>query len=63
MIVDVDHPTRGRMSIPGSPIRMSASPTEVTRAPLLGEHNAEVLGKVCGLGADELAKLKAEGVI
>ena len=40
-----------------------ASSTEVTRATLLGEHNAEVFGKVCVLGADELAKLKAEGVI
>ena len=46
-----------------APIRLSASSTEVTRAPLLGEHNAEVLGKVCGLGADELATLKADGVI
>lgn len=63
MIVDVEHPTRGRMATPASPIRLSASSTEVTRAPLLGEHNAEVLGKVCGLGADDLAQLKADGVI
>jgi formyl-CoA transferase len=63
MIVDVEHPVRGRMPIPASPIRLSASSTEVTRAPLLGEHNAEVLGKVCGLGAEELATLKADGVI
>ena len=63
MIVDVEHPTRGRMPTPGSPIRLSASSTEVTRAPLLGEHNAEILGKVCGVGAEELAKLKADGVI
>jgi len=26
----------------------------------LGEHNAEILGKVCGPGAEELAKLKAD---
>jgi formyl-CoA transferase len=63
MIVDVEHPKRGRMSLPASPIRMSASSTEVTRAPLLGEHNAEVLGKVCGVDAEELTKLKADGVI
>src|SRR5258705_9328710 len=49
MVVDVDHPTRGRMAIPGSPIRLSASPTEVTRAPLLGEHNAEVYGRLLSL--------------
>ena len=63
MIVEVDHPTRGRMAIPGSPIRMSDSPTEVTRAPLLGEHNAEVYGKFLGYDEDELATLKRDGVI
>ena len=47
--LDVEHPTRGRMATPGSPIRLSAWSTEVTRAPLLGEHNAEILGKVCRL--------------
>ena len=61
--LDVEHLTRGRMATPGSPIRLSASSTEVTRPPLLGEHNAEILGKVCGLGAEELAKLKADGVL
>ena len=50
--LNVEHPTRGRMATPGSPIRLSAWSTEVTRAPLLGEHNAEILGKVCGLGAE-----------
>ena len=63
MIVDIEHPTRGRMATPASPIRLSASSTEVTRAPLLGEHNEEILGRVCGLGADDLGKLKADGVI
>ncbi len=63
MIVDVEHPTRGKMAIPGSPIRMSASPTEVTRAPLLGEHNAEVYGKLLGYGEGELAALKRDGII
>jgi formyl-CoA transferase len=63
MIVDVEHPVRGRMAIPGNPIRLSASSTEITRAPLLGEHNAEILGKLCGLGDDDLSKLKADGVI
>ena len=63
MIVDIEHPKRGRMATPAARSGISASSTEVTRAPLLGEHNAEILGKVCGLGAEELAKLKADGVI
>ena len=63
MIVDVEHPVRGPMPIPGNPIRLSASRTEVTHAPLLGQHNAEILGKVLGLTADDLAGLKGDGVI
>jgi formyl-CoA transferase len=63
MIVDVEHPTRGKMPMPGSPIRMSASPTEVIRAPLLGEHNAEVYGKELGFSDDDIAALKKAGVI
>jgi len=63
MIVDVEHPTRGKMPIPGSPIRMSDSPVSVERAPLLGEHNAEVYGKELGLGEEDLAALKKAGVI
>jgi formyl-CoA transferase len=51
MIVDVDHPTRARMASPGSPIRLSASPTEVTRAPFLGEHNGMALSSSSSTGS------------
>ena len=61
-IVEVDHPTRGRYTTVGNPIKMSDSPTEVTRAPLLGEHTEEVLAEL-GYGADDLATLRAEKVI
>ena len=37
-MVEVDHPTRGKYLTVGNPIKMSDSPTEVTRSPLLGEH-------------------------
>jgi formyl-CoA transferase len=43
MIAEVDHPERGRYKTVGSPFRLSDSPVEVTRSPLLGEHNAEIL--------------------
>ena len=42
-IVEVDHPVRGKYLTVGNPIKMSDSPTVVTRSPLLGEHTEEVL--------------------
>jgi formyl-CoA transferase len=62
-IVDLEHPTRGRFPMPGNPVRLSASPTALTRAPLLGEHNAEVYGTLLGLSDSELAGLRQAGVI
>ena len=61
-IVEVDHPTRGRYTTVGNPIKLSDSPTEVTRAPLLGEHTEEVLAEL-GYSLDDLALLRAEKVI
>jgi formyl-CoA transferase len=63
MIVDIDHPTRGKMAMPGSPIRMSASPTEIKRAPLLGEHNAEVYGRLLKLTEADLEALRRDKVV
>ena len=63
MVVSLEHPTRGRFAMPGNPVQLSASPTTVTRAPLLGEHNAEVYGGWLGLPADELRALEKDRVI
>jgi formyl-CoA transferase len=61
-IVEVDHPARGKYLTVGNPIKMSDSPTEVTRSPLLGEHTDEVLMQL-GYAAGDIAALRAEGVI
>jgi formyl-CoA transferase len=61
-IVEVDHPTRGKYLSVGNPIKMSDSPTEVTRSPLLGEHTNEVLAEL-GLSTAEIDALRAENVI
>jgi formyl-CoA transferase len=63
MVVNLEHPMRGRFAMPGNPVHLSASPTTVTRAPLLGEHNAEVYGGWLGLPADELRALEKDRVI
>jgi formyl-CoA transferase len=60
-LVEVDHPTRGRYLTVGNPIKLSDSPSEVARSPLLGEHTEEILRDVLGYSADEIQNLKAVG--
>jgi formyl-CoA transferase len=62
-VVEVDHPTRGKYLSVGNPIKLSDSPSEVRRSPLLGEHTEEVLRDVLGYSSDEIAALKASGAI
>ena len=61
-IVEVDHPTRGKYLTVGNPIKLSDSPTDVTRSPLLGEHTDEVLNQL-GYSAQDIEQLRAEQVI
>jgi len=61
-VVEVDHPKRGKYLSVGNPIKMSDSPTEVKRSPLLGEHTNEVL-KELGLSAAEINALHTAKVI
>ena len=61
-VVEVDHPTRGKYLTVGNPIKMSDSPTEVTRSPLLGEHTDEVLAEL-GYAPDQILALRAQKVI
>src|ERR1700710_1276673 len=62
-VVEVDHPTRGKYLTVGNPVKMSDSVTEVKRSPLLGEHTDEILSKVLGYSAAEMAAIKASGAI
>lgn len=61
-VVQVGHPERGDYKTVGCPIKLSDSPVNVERSPLLGEHNEIIYGEI-GLKADELARLRDEGVI
>ncbi len=62
-IVEVDHPTRGKYLTVGCPIKLSASPVEVKRSPLLGEHTDEILRDIVGMSDDDIAAAKAEGAV
>jgi CoA:oxalate CoA-transferase len=59
----IDHPAAGMFRYPGSPFRMSETPAELSRAPLLGEHNDEIYTALLNLSRDELTKLKERNVI
>jgi formyl-CoA transferase len=61
-IVEVDHPQRGKYLTVGNPIKMSDSPTEVKRSPLLGEHTDEVLAEL-GYATSDIAALRSKKVI
>ena len=62
-IVDLEHPRRGPYPMPANPVRLSDSPTDLVRAPLLGEHNAEVYAALLGYGPVELEPLRRDGVV
>ncbi len=62
-VVEVDHPTRGKYLTVGNPIKMSDSPADVKRSPLLGEHTEEILKEVVGFSDDEIEVARAEGAV
>ncbi|HWA48874.1 MAG TPA: formyl-CoA transferase [Dongiaceae bacterium] len=62
-VVEVDHPTRGKYLSVGNPIKLSDSPTDVRRSPLLGEHTAEILREVLGYSEADLARVQSSGAI
>ncbi len=57
------HPKRGKHKMIGCPVQLSKSPVEIRPAPLLGQHNEEVLREWMGYTPEEVAKLKEEKVI
>jgi formyl-CoA transferase len=63
MFVEIDHPTRGKIVIPGWPVKMSNSAVPVAPAPLLGQHNEEVLGEVLGYTPEKVAELREAKLI
>ena len=59
----IDHPAAGRLKYPGRPFIMSETPWEVRRpAPLLGQHNREILQEL-GYSPEDPVRLRAQGVI
>jgi crotonobetainyl-CoA:carnitine CoA-transferase CaiB-like acyl-CoA transferase len=60
----VEDPVAGQVELPGFPLRFSAFPKPLkVHAPLLGEHNVEVLGRHLGYSEQRVRELEAQGVL
>jgi len=62
-MVKVDHPERGEYLSVGCPIKLSDSPVEVERSPLLGEHTREILEQVLGYDGEQLKRVLDSGAV
>ena len=62
-IVEIDHPERGKYLSVGCPVKLSASPAEVKRSPLLGEHTKEILRSELGYNDNELDEILESGAV
>ncbi|MCZ6870160.1 MAG: CoA transferase, partial [Gammaproteobacteria bacterium] len=60
---EVEHKSHGTIRLLGWGARLSESDVEITAAPLLGEHSAEVVAADLGLGTDDVEALLEDGVI
>ena len=63
MFSTVDHPVRGKVTMPGWPVKMSESKVPVVAAPLLGQDNRQIYGELLGCTHEQLDAMRAEEVI
>ncbi|MBN1381036.1 MAG: CoA transferase [Deltaproteobacteria bacterium] len=63
LVLDLDHPTQGKVKHIGFPIKLSDTPGQVRSfAPFAGQHTEEVLRSL-GYSEDEIKMLKEKGII
>ncbi len=64
MVREVPDPVRGRVTIPGFPLKFSATPElPKIQTPLLGQHGAEVLKDVLGYSDQSIRQLQRDGML
>jgi crotonobetainyl-CoA:carnitine CoA-transferase CaiB-like acyl-CoA transferase len=63
LVVDVEHPSHGKIRQLASPIATEGSNQALTPAPALGEHSEEILADLLSLDQAEISRLRADGAI
>ncbi len=63
IMAKINHPVRGEMTVPATPIQMSASKVGIKPSPVLGADNEGIYGDWLGFSADEVKKMRADNVI
>ncbi len=62
--VEIEHPVTGRLTYPGAPFKMGETPWQIRcPAPLLGEHNEEILSGRLSYTKEDIVRLREQGVI
>ncbi len=63
-IVTLEHKTAGKVKVPQHPVKYSKTPATINMpAPILGEHNDEVLKELLGYSKEKCDELRAAGII
>jgi formyl-CoA transferase len=63
IMTKINHPVRGEVTVPASPIQMSASKVTVKPSPVHGANNEEIYGQWLGMSTEEVQKMRSENVI
>ncbi|MGH7875717.1 MAG: CaiB/BaiF CoA transferase family protein [Candidatus Binatia bacterium] len=64
MLIQIDHPTAGKVPMAGIPVKFSVTPASVRLPPpLLGEHNGAILKSWLGMSDEAVDELKHEKII
>ena len=63
MVVEVEHPQRGKLKVPGFAPKMSENHIDYECSPELGGSNEEIYGEILGLSAEDIQALKDKKII
>ncbi len=62
-LIDLEVPNAGMCTFQGSPLHMSEAPVSYTRAPMVGEHNEQILSEILNRSEEQIEAYKKDGVI